>query len=141
MVELNFRMWLESLAPMRVGKSAKGDGYYWKVYQGRRRAGHIGGFETDGCFDCVNVRMEDGFQHSGLFQKFLQHVADQYPNGARSAKIQTSVAFQRAMRKMQTFSEDERYFRVGRSDGDADQPLDPTAGLGGVHAPEQPDQL
>ena len=97
-----------------IRKKASGDGHYWRLYIGGKAVGHIGGFENtrDDAFEATNVELDEDQRGKGLFQPFLQHVADQYPDGVLSDKFQTSRSFTKAMRKMPTFWEDERSFHI-----------------------------
>lgn len=97
---------------MYLRKRPSGDGVYHAIMDGRKRIGHIGGFERDGYLDATNVFIEESYRHQGLFQRYAQEVANQYSKGLRSAKYQTSRAFFQAMRKMPTYAQDERYYYV-----------------------------
>lgn len=121
---MHFKNWLvlaEQLTVQRYATRPSSDGYYFGLKVGRKRVGHVGGIESEHSernaagelvdvhyFDVRNVNLDDDQRGQGQFQPALQQIADMFPDGIRSAKIQTSRAFERAMRKMPTYKDGGR---------------------------------
>ena len=126
---MNFRNYLILAEQFTVQRyAAKGEGFYFGLKIGRKRVGHVGGIERqtnrrndqgqlvpDHYFDVMNVSLDEDQRGKGWFQPALQQIADMFPNGIRSAKVQTSRAFAKAMMKMPTYSDTEREHVVSPS--------------------------
>ena len=119
----NFMLFSEQLTIQKY--AAKGDGYYFGLKLGRKRVGHVGGIEKDTFarneknelvpmhyFDVMNVSLDEDQRGKGWFQPALQQIADVFPDGIKSLKIQTSQAFTKAMRKMPTYRDEGDYHVV-----------------------------
>jgi hypothetical protein len=111
----------QQLSIQRYAQRRGNSGFYFGLKVGNKRVGHVGGFEkmehqrnAQGqlvfvhYFDVANVSLDESYRGKGLFQPALQKIADAFPNGLRSAKIQTSKAFEKAMQKMPTYRDDEK---------------------------------
>lgn len=129
-----------SLTKKVIAKWPKDDWANHKIRLGGKVVGHISGFDRrehergpDGVLrpvewlDITKTELDQELRGRGIYQDALQQVADSYSDGARSLKVQTSRAFEKAMRKMPTFSEDGKYFVIAPSSAKASSAaLEPT---------------
>jgi hypothetical protein len=112
----NFIMISEQFQIQKYAQKKSSDGYYFGLKVGRKRVGHVGGIEKNTYerdeknelmpvhyFDVLNVSLDADQRGQGFFQPALQQIANMFPNGIRSLKVQTSRAFEKAMRKMPTY--------------------------------------
>jgi Protein of unknown function (DUF935) len=99
-----------------IKKRRSGDGLYHDIYVGRKRIGHIGGFEKDiggkPVFDVTNTELHPDYRGTGLYGKAVQQVANTYPMGIRSAKFQSSKALTKSLKKLPTFKETESHLTI-----------------------------
>lgn len=125
---MHFKNWFvvnEQLTVTRYKARQGSEGIYYGLKVGRTRVGHVGGIEyetsernADGelvdvhYFSVMNVSLDEDQRGQGLFQPALQQIADMFPDGVRSAKVQTSKVFESAMRKMPTYKDGGRWHIV-----------------------------
>jgi hypothetical protein len=103
-------------------KRKKQDGVGFTILSGKKRVGHISGFERSAYrksdeaialgiddreyFDLAVTEMsEEEMKGTGLYQKMIIEVANQYPNGLITAKFQASTLLQKALRKIDGYVE------------------------------------
>ena len=116
----NFSLLSEQLTIQQDATRKGSDGYYFGLKIGRKRVGHVGGIEKQTSrlndqgqyvpahyFDVMNVSLDEDKRRQGLFQPALQQIADMFPDGIKSLKVQTSRAFVKAMQKMPTYRDED----------------------------------
>lgn len=93
----------ESFTIERHPEPLRGNAYYFWLMLDGKRVGHVGGIENKHplhYFDVMNVHLDEDQRGKGWFQSALQQIADEFPDGIKSLKVQTSRSFEKAMRKM-----------------------------------------
>jgi len=93
-------------------KTRAGDGYAFKIMVGRKRVGHLSGFEVGDSFHLYKTELSDeGLRGTGLYRKAAQQVADQYPGGMWVHEWEASRALKLSLAKMDTYEKvDDRLY-------------------------------
>jgi len=97
------------------------------IYDGRKRIGHIAGFEYVGDskkfkeqvgIDNINLiaiwntELDELYRGQGRYQDALRQIISDYENGIVVEKFQASTALQKSLRKMENVKETEDFFHI-----------------------------
>jgi len=125
-----------AIPPFTVRKTKKGDGFSHQIMVGRKRVGHISGFEEERkrggayvrCFHIYRTEVSDeSLRGTGMYREAVQRVANQYEGGAYVHRWEASRALQESLRRMPTHDFDKEEDRIwvlpeGRRDAAAPEP-------------------
>jgi hypothetical protein len=104
---MNFKLFLkESEMQFKLRKVKAGDGFVYKVLVDNKMIGHISGFENDipgkNCFFIYATELNQEFRGTGIYQKAVQDVANNYKDGAYVHTWDSSPMLKKALSKMST---------------------------------------
>ena len=114
---MNFKLFLkESELQFKLRKIKAGDGFAYRILVDNEMIGHISGFENDvpgkNCFYIYRTEMNQEFRGTGLYQKAVQDVANNYKDGAYVHTWDSSSMLKKALSKMPTMTMEPEKKRI-----------------------------
>jgi 5'(3')-deoxyribonucleotidase/predicted GNAT family acetyltransferase len=97
-----------------VKKEGDEYGTRFYIYNNGKKIGWIGGYESLGFYKIRQTEIDSEFRGSGIYQKVIQEIANQFPNGVRSDDFQTSSMLKNALKKMKNYNynEEKEYHNI-----------------------------